>query len=85
METTDDEAYKSLVCRAESGGNDYKSLEKRISAHSGPRGRWFNRVGKANSVTPTIEGSQSDPSLVEMLINHEYFGFFLLILGVRFR
>ncbi len=41
METTDDEAYKSLVCRAESGGNDYKSLEKRISAHSGPRGRWF--------------------------------------------
>ena len=41
METTDDEAYKSLVCRAESGGNDYKTLEKRISASSGPRGRWF--------------------------------------------
>ena len=46
--------------------------------------RWFNRVGKANSVTPTIEGSQSDPSLVEMLINHEYFGFFLLLLGCVF-
>ncbi|MBQ4043774.1 MAG: hypothetical protein IJD06_07235, partial [Clostridia bacterium] len=46
--------------------------------------RWFNRVGKANSVTPTIEGSQSDPSLVEMLINHEYFGFFLLISGCVF-
>jgi len=41
METTDDETYRSLVCSAESGGNDYKTLEKRISAHSGPRGRWF--------------------------------------------
>ena len=41
METTDDEAYKSIVCRAKSNRNDYKALKKRIPTSSGPRGRWF--------------------------------------------
>jgi hypothetical protein len=37
METADRRAHKSIFTRAESGGNDRKSLEKRFFDGSGPR------------------------------------------------